>query len=314
MPRTGKTRETAPLSQVEPGYNQDCRKLIEVKPMRKWLLSGIFCGLLAAPAFAAKGPEIELVDNKLSIDAETVPLSRLLRLLDMATGLKSKVPPELANRNISVKFSGLDLTEGVRKIFQGQPVDYAFIEGQGVIVTAPSQNLTGTETVPPNNAGPSQPEQPLVQEFQQQQSLPPGGFQPGIQQQQLQQQQLQQQQQQQPATIQTPFGPLPNPRANQQQLPNTPISAPGQVNQANTLFPNSAPQNQAQPGGQTNTPFQNTFPQNQAQPAAPNGQPVNSTPSSPFGTQTPFGAQPQSNPPNSLFGSQPPTFNNPGNR
>jgi len=313
MPRTGKTRETAPLPQVEPGYNQGCRKLIEGKPMRKWLLSGILCGLLAAPAFAAKGPEIELVDNKLSIDAETVPLSRLLRLLDMATGLKSKVPPELANRNISVKFSGLNLTEGVRKIFQGQPVDYAFIEGQGVIVTAASQNLTGAETVAPNNAGTSQPEQPLVQEFQQQQALPPGGFQPGPQQQQLQQQLQQQQQQQQPPTIQTPFGPLPNPRANQQQLPNT----PGQVNPANTLFPNS-PQNQAQPGGQTNTPFQNTFPQNQGQPVAPNGQPVNSAPfgtaPSPFGSQTPLGTQPQSNPPNSLFGSQPPVFSNPGTR
>ena len=277
--------------------------------MRKWLLSGIFCGLLAAPSFAAKGPDIELVDNKLSIDAETIPLSRLLRLLDLATGMKSKVPPELANRNISVKFSGLDLTEGVKKIFQGQPLDYAFILGQGIIVTAPSQNLTGTDTASPNNAGPSQPEQPLVQEFQQQQALPPTGIQAGFQGQQ------QQQQQQQPAMIQTPFGPITNPRAGQ-QLPNTPISAPGQVNQANTLFPNTAPQNQVQPG-QTNTPFPNTVPQNQAQPVAPNGQPVNSSPfgaANPFGTQTPFGTPPQSNPPNSLFGSQPPAYNNPGNR
>src|SRR6516225_8371996 len=88
--------------------------------MKKRILSILFCGLLAVPALAAKGPTINLIDNKLSIDAETVPLSRLLRLLDMATGLKSKVPPELANRNISVKFSGLDLTEGVRKIFPGR--------------------------------------------------------------------------------------------------------------------------------------------------------------------------------------------------
>jgi len=283
--------------------------------MRKWLLSGIFCGLLAAPAFAAKGPEIELVNNKLSVDAETVPLARLLRLLDMATGLKSKVPPELANRNISVKFSGLDLTEGVRKIFQGQPVDYAFIEGQGVIVTAAAQNLTGTETVPPNNSGASQPEQQPVQEFQQQQPLPPG-IQPGFQ------------GQQQPPTLQTPFGAVNNPRANPQQLPNTPFSAPGQVNpgqpnpgqpnsgQPNTLFPNSAPQNQAQPGP-ANTPFPNTVPQNQAQPTAPNGQPVNPTPfgtPSPFGAQAPFGTPPQNNQPNNLFGSQPPVFNNPGTR
>jgi hypothetical protein len=251
--------------------------------MRKWLLSGLFCALLAAPAFAAKGPEIELVDNKLSIDADTVPLARLLRLLDMATGMKSKVPPELANRNISVKFSGLSLTDGVRKIFQGQPVDYMVVEGQGVIVTAQSQNITGTETVPTYNAAPAQPEQPFAQEFQQQQQLPPVGIQPGTQ---------AQQQQQQPAMIQTPFGMMPNPRANQQQAPNTAISAPGP---ANSLFP---PQNQAQP----------------AVPSAPNGQPVNSTPlgtSSPFGTPT-VGTQPQSNQPNSLFGSPPPAFNNPG--
>jgi hypothetical protein len=251
--------------------------------MRKWLLSGLFCSLLASSAFAAKGPEIELVDNKLSIDAQMIPLARLLRLLDMATGMKSKVPPELANRNISVKFSDLTLTDGVRKIFQGQPVDYALIEGQGIIVTASSQNITGTESVPAYNAGPAQPEQPLVQEFQGQQQLPPVGIQPGIQ-----------GQQQQPATIQTPFGPMPNPRANQaQQAPNT-LSGPGQ---GNALFPNSAPQNQPQP---VVTP-------------APN-QPVNpnpfGTPSS-FGTAAPFSAPQQSNPPNSLFGSPPPAFNNP---
>jgi hypothetical protein len=242
--------------------------------MRKWLLSGLFCGLLTSSAFAAKGPEIEMVDNKLSIDAETVPLARLLRLLDMATGMKSKVPAELANRNISVKFSDLNLVDGVRKIFQGQPVDYALIEGQGIIVTASSQNITGTESVPAYNSG---PEQPLVQDFQGQQQLPPVG------------------QQQQPATIQTPFGPMPNPRANQQQqAPNTQVPA-----QANALFPNAPPQNQPQP---TVAP-------------APNGQPVNPNPfgtPSPFGTTAPFSTpQQQSNPPNSLFGSPPPAFNNP---
>jgi hypothetical protein len=254
--------------------------MIEVKLMRKWLLSGLFCSLLASSAFAAKGPEIGLVDNKLSIDAETVPLARLLRLLDMATGMKSKVPPELANRNISVKFSDLNLTDGVRKIFQGQPVDYVLIEGQGIIVTASSQNITGTESVPAYNAGPAQPEQPFVQEFQGQQQLPPVGIQPGMQ-----------GQQQQPAMIQTPFGPMANPRANQaQQAPNT-------QGQQNALFPNAAPQNQPQP----------------AVAPAPNGQPVNPNPfgtPSPFGTTTPFSAQPQTSQPNSLFGSPPPVFNN----
>src|SRR6476646_11897649 len=108
--------------------------------MNNWLKSTIICAILAVPGMAAdqgpnKGPEVDLVDNKLSINAETVPLGRLMRLLDMATGMKSKVPPELANRNISVQFSGLTFNDGIRKIFQGQPLDYILIQGQGVVVT-----------------------------------------------------------------------------------------------------------------------------------------------------------------------------------
>src|ERR1700756_1998671 len=100
---------------------------------------------LAVPAFSAgKGPEINFVNNRLSINAEGVSLGRLLRLLDLATGMQSKVPPELANRNISVRFSGLPLGDGVRKIFQGQPFDYVVIEHQGVIVTAAAQTAAGT--------------------------------------------------------------------------------------------------------------------------------------------------------------------------
>ena len=241
--------------------------------MRKRILSILFCGLLAAPAFAAKGPKIDLLDNKLSIDADTVPLARLLRLLDLATGMTSKVPPELANRNISVKFSGLSLTDGVRKIFEGQPLDYVVIEGRGVIVTAASQNLSGTETVPAYAAGPGQPEQPFVQDFQQPTVQPvipgqPGVIgQPGI---------AGQPPQQQPATLQTPFGPVVNPRAQ----PNQPLSVPGQ----NGLFPNSNPQgNFAQPGvvGVPNTPT--NIP-------------------SPFGTSSPF-STPQQNPPGNVFGN-----------
>jgi hypothetical protein len=254
--------------------------------MKQRLLSASLCVLMVTPAFAAKGPEIDLVDNKLSVDAEMVPLSRLLRLLDLATGMKSKVPPELANRNVSVKFSGLSLNDGIRKIFQGQPFDYAVLAGESVIVTAPSQNITGNETLPAYSASPT-PETPFVQEFQQQQIQPVPG-QPGVA-----------GQPQQPAMIQTPFGNLPNPRAPQQ--PATPLSAPGQ----NTLFPNSNP---------------NPFAQ-QAQPGVPaNGQPTNS----PFGTPNAFGApgtigssspfgtpQPQQGNPPSLFGSQPSVFANP---
>jgi hypothetical protein len=242
--------------------------------MNRRLLSAALCLLLAAPAFAAKGPQVALIDNKLSIDADTVPLARLLRLLDFATGMKSKVPPELANRSISVKFSGLSLTDGVRKIFQGQPLDYVVIEGQGVIVTAASQNLNGTETVPAYAAVPGQPEQPFVQDFQQPNVQPIIPGQPAI----PGQAGFAGQQQQQPPTLQTPFGPVQNPRAQ----PNSPLSVPGQ----NSLFSNSLPQPQ----------------NNGAQPGVvgiPNAQTINPAP---FGTASPFGT-PQQNSPSNVFGN-----------
>lgn len=231
--------------------------------MKKRLLSIVFCGLLAAPAFAAKGPEVDMVDNKLSVDADALPLARLLRLVDQATGLKSKVPPELANRTISVKFSGLSLADGLRKIFQGQPLDYAVIQGQGIIVTGASQNLTGNETVATYPTTPGQPETPLQQSQQNPANVPQPGIpgqpnvpgQPG---------------QVQPATIQSPFGPIANPRAGQ---PIQPVQ-PTQTTAPTSLFQDSQPQN---------TPTQPT-----------------TTPQNPFGNPTGFGTpqqpqQPQSN-------------------
>jgi hypothetical protein len=211
------------------------------------------------PTFAAgKGPEVDLVDNKLSVSADTITLGRLLRLVDLATGMKSKVPPELANRNISVKFSGLSLNEGVRKIFEGQPIDYFVVPGQGVIVTASSQSLNGTEAVPVYNSPGGQPfDQQLPQDFQQ----PIPG-------------------QVQPATIQTPFGPVANPRAQQQGQPNPALAVPGQ----NTLFPGTVQQN----------PLNQQNPQN---PFQPNGPAVGIQPTTtPFGTPSPFATPPQQQP------------------
>src|SRR2546430_879073 len=141
--------------------------------MKYWLAAGLLLACLATGGLAAgKGPEIDLVDNKLSINADTISLGRLLRLLDLATGMQSKVPADLANRNISVKFSGLSVSDGVRKMFQGQPFDYVVIEGQGVIVTAASIVTGAPESVPiynaPPQAGGQQPfppptDQPVIQ-------------------------------------------------------------------------------------------------------------------------------------------------------
>src|SRR5215510_10848461 len=239
------------------------------KPMKRWFVVLSFMSMLCMGALVyAKGPEVDLVDNKLSINAEAITLSRLLQLVDLATGMKAKVPPELANRNISVKFSGLTLADGVRKIFQGQPFDYIMVQGQGIIVTAASQTAAAGELPPPSNSPPAVQsfDQPFVQDF------PPGQIPQAQQLQQQQLQQLQQQQQQQPQPlqqqqpmVQTPFGTIPNPRAQQPQVTPQPPQ--------NSLFPQAG-----QAPGQV--------------PAQPIGQPVPvfPSPNAPtFGTPNPFG-------------------------
>jgi hypothetical protein len=246
--------------------------------MKRTIAASFVLLLLSSGALmAAKGPEIDLVDNKLSVNAENVPLGRLLQLVDLATGMKSKVPADLANRSISVKFSGLNMSDAVRKIFQGQPFDYVVVPGRGIIVTAASQVVATAEAVPAYNPPPSgQPiEQPFIQEFPQ---APVAAVPP-----------FQQQQQPQPPTVQTPFGPIANPRAQQQQGVNT-FGAPPQ----NSLFPQ-----------QSNQPFVQQ-PGFQAVPV-PNQNPLGAV--SPFGTQSPP-PQNQNIPNNGLFGGVP-TFGTP---
>ena len=153
----------------------------------------IFCvvTLLAGAALAAgKGPEIQVVDGKVSMQVEAVPLGRLLRLLDEATGLTSKVPPELANRNVSVRFTGLDFDAAVRKIFQGQPLDYIVISGKGIVVTSVAQSV-------PSTSGPA----PFADSFPAQPNVPDQPFFDNNP---------------QPAVTQTPFGPIPAAQPNPQ--------------------------------------------------------------------------------------------------
>ena len=95
----------------------------------------LVCLALLPSAAAAQGPEIDVVDGKISISAQAVPLGRLMSLLDRTMGFTSQVKPELANRNISVRFTGLDIKNAVHKIFEGQPLNYMFIEGKGIRVT-----------------------------------------------------------------------------------------------------------------------------------------------------------------------------------
>jgi len=257
--------------------------------MKRWVVGFIFMSIVCTGALAAaKGPEVDLVDNKLSINAEAISLSRLLQLVDLATGMKSKVPPELANRSLSVKFSNLELTDGLRKMFQGQPFDYVVVQGQGIIVKAASLSPSAGDPAPPPASNPP----PAVQSFDQPfvQDFPPNQPQPF-------QQQPQPQIQQQPM-VQTPFGPIPNPRAQQPQV-NAPVTIPGQQN---TLFPNQPVQPNQQPGPPTIGQPVPGFPQ----PNNPN----------PFGAPSPFGTPNaptvnQNNPNNGLFGAVP-VFGTPG--
>src|SRR5262245_18416091 len=116
---------------------------------RKLSFAYIF-GLLAGAAFAdGKAPEIRIVDGQVWMQAEGVPRGRLLRLFDAAKGLNSKVPPELSNRIVSVRFSGLSFDAAIRKIFEGQPFDYVLIQRKGIVLTAVAQQ-TGTTTAGPS--------------------------------------------------------------------------------------------------------------------------------------------------------------------
>jgi hypothetical protein len=225
--------------------------------MKNALITALVSISLSGTVFgAAKGPEIRIVDDKVSIQAEAVPLSRLLQLLDQATGMTSKVPPELANRNVSVRFSDLKIDDAVHKIFEGLPLDYVLIQGHGIVVTGTSQPATATAGGPAPFTPPA-PQESFPEDnppFMPPQVMQPNGAMP------------------QPAMINTPFGPRQNPNAVpsgmpvQQQgvLPNpnafpsqpvnsglAPMVAPGQP--VNNPFNSSAPGFNSTPGANTNT-------------------------------------------------------------
>jgi hypothetical protein len=231
--------------------------------------------LLGTVFGATKGPEIRSVDGKVSIQAEAVPLSRLLLLLDQATGMTSKVPPELANRNVSVRFSDLKIADAIRKIFEGLPLDYVLIQGHGIVVTGTSQPATATAGGPAPFTPPA-PQDTFTEDNPP--FMPPQVVQPNPA------------MQNQPAIINTPFGPRQNPNAIpngmpvQQQgvLPNpnafppqpvngglAPMVAPGQP--VNNPFNSSLPGFNSAPGANTNTlPTPNPF---GANPVFPGGTP-----------------------------------------
>jgi hypothetical protein len=261
-------------------------------------IAGLTAILAANLSASADGPDIRVINGKVSIQAEAVPLARLLRLLGEATGMESKVPPELANRNVSVRFSNLGFTEAVQKIFEGQPLDYILVEGKSITVTGQAQANAAAAAAGPAGARPAgapfsaPPQEPVFADDN-------PAFGPP-------QQMINQNP---PAMIQTPFGAIPNPNAQRQQaVPQQPgmqplVNPAQQQQQAPNPFnstlpglsPNPAQNGNPFPGqnypvfGQPNVISPNTNPV--VTPNAPAGMPV-----SPLGTPFP-GPAPQ-RPPN----------------
>ena len=110
--------------------------------------------ILPVQAFAVSGPQVVNRDGKISISADHITLGSLLSLWDKATGTKSTAPAELAGRKLSVHFTGLSEADAVRAIFLGQPFEYAFVQGQGIVVTSPSASSRVAQVQPPPVAVP----------------------------------------------------------------------------------------------------------------------------------------------------------------
>ena len=236
--------------------------------------------------------EIKIVDGQISMDAEAAPLGRLLDLMDRVAGTSSTVPPELANRNVSVQFTNLSLDQSIKKIFEGLPIDYAVLEGNRIVVTDVSTNVSGNasgSSAPTRSASaPQAPSRsaPAANPFQAPgnrsgaaavpaRASAPGGA--------------------QPAVIQTPFGPLVNPRAAQgrQAQPGTPMAMPGQ----------GLPFGMT-PGG---TAGSATNPTSMSYPTGPDGYPITNPA---MLEQMRQQQQQQSGPPNILGNTKPPVFEN----
>jgi hypothetical protein len=176
--------------------------------MERWLGSVIFAMLFTVSSFAGPRPQVLKSGQTVSINVENMTLGRLLELWDQATGMRSSVPKELATRTVSISFSGLPVNDAVQKIFEKLPLDYVFIESQGIIVTAASQTAAIAESLPVDEealqAAGQQPEQEPQQPPQRTEPAPP------------------------PPMIFTPFGLIPRSNTNSViQLPPVWGEAPG---------------------------------------------------------------------------------------
>jgi len=259
--------------------------------LKKAIISSLVVAVVVSlgggvPVFAEQ-MDISVIDSRISMKAEAVGLGELLSTLDRAAGTQSNVPVELAGRNVSVEFVDLDFDDAVEKIFEGLQLDYVVIGGQRIMVMAVSGvapgnggGVTSANNVIPSTSSPAlpilvpaaPPSNPFqVPGFANQAGVNRGGAnQLGVQ--------------QQPAVVQTPFGPLVNPRANAagQAEPTGPLSMPGQ-----STFGGLPGMPAAQPSTGQPSIFGSTSPTimdlNKQQPGAQSP----TTPTIPPGTSTP---------------------------
>jgi len=199
--------------------------------MREWLGTIILAGILGLDGFAAgQGPEVTNVDQKISISADDITLDRLIRLWDQATAMQSVVPPELANRKLSIHFTGLPISDALRKMFNGQPFDYILVEGHGILIMERSQSEPVAQSADVSNPVEQVIEPPVSQE-------PPSLIVPPPE-------------QQRPTILQTPFGPTVSPYTNQTPVVQLPPVLPAPPFFALTVPP-------LPPAGAPNGPIQN---------------------------------------------------------
>lgn len=218
-------------------------------PLRRPGGLAVVVALLLATTVAEAGDlDVRVVDGRVSINATAVPLGELLTTLDRAAGTESTIGPALQGRNVSVQFSDLELGGAIDKIFQGLGLDYVVVGGRRILVTAvsgvaaPNAGPGGAVTSLPSavTVGAAQPaSNPFqVPGVQAGRTVNPGGA--------------------QPAVVQTPFGPLLNPRAaGGQAEPATPLSVPGQASSPFGLPVGAA---SGQPSQSPNNLFGNTSP------------------------------------------------------
>lgn len=203
---------------------------------------------LAIPARAGQDDiQVDVEDGRISMSAEAVSLVKLLDTLDRAVGTESSVADHLQNRNMSVRFQNLDFNDAVRKIFEGQSLDYIVVGQERIMVTAesgvtPPGGGTLTRTASRSSGTPA----PTPRETINAPAANPFRLQPNVQ----------------PAgqPVQTPFGTIfqgGNPAAGRGGAPAAPENTPAQPS---SLFGNTNP-----------NPFNNPAPDPAPQAPQPRG-------------------------------------------